>query len=452
MYRKVFVDSGLKTRITSPYHDPSRNGSIQLIGADDCKGSGMEVLIESWASNRINWLQQRPSTVKSKERHVREYIAVCNIACPQDMQVLPLMDWLGEMCSNGQVKTAKNKLSSIRDFAKFLVKSQLLPVNPFVGIKTPRAPRGKPLAPFTYEQYEKLVEYAKHCEKTRWQARANGPLRSTVYQFLYHTGMRRTESRRQEWSDIDLEKRCMVVTDDKARRGDRVALSDEIVEILIEWKKFSTGCMLFEKWPDHNTLKLDMAACGIETSEVVRGCWHRFRKCAIQTRYDVATVDQAKRLHFFSRHADPKVMFDHYLSCDVNSTRDLANLGPKTRKQVRTQLDKQHEGGDDDGADGAFRFPAFATPLTIGLGGSAPPRSNNQTTRVQIPLGSLLGFRAKEAPLRGGSSDPKPKPKSSDSIDLLKEALFQQGRLVALLETVLGDHDEHGHSADRDQS
>lgn len=225
---------------------------------------------------------------------------------------------------------------------------------PLIAIAvTRRAPKpSRALAPDANSHIEQVLAVILYPHQPRIaEAREGkrpkyGPLASTFYGVLAMTGLRYGEAGDQRWEDVDLGAGRLVLTRDKARRNDALPLTVEAVAALREWRKWSTGALVFPQRPSHNTLTMDMEACGIAGVESgVKGQWHRFRKGAVRERAKAgATI---RNLKHFARHSDVNETLRNYDHAGVEELRATAELMPR----LNGFLGRSRTGGIDGGKE-----------------------------------------------------------------------------------------------------
>jgi len=240
---------------------------------------------------------------------------------PGDVTPRIAHEWALEDSAAGKgPKTQRNRLSALRVLGDLWVSWGDLQQNPFTAVRLPR--RRTPAEgadAMELEQLRALVDAARARERlARRDARARGPLASTLYAFLAHTGLRRGEAAAQRWEDIDLPGAMLTVTLDKSRRKDLLPLSGECVLLLRRWRLWSRGEMLFPAFPSDHTIRADLEAAGVDG----RGAWHRLRKTAITLR--ARDLADWRALVRFARHKDPRMTLKVYDQARAEEARPVA--------------------------------------------------------------------------------------------------------------------------------
>lgn len=379
--------------------------------------------LNQWRSDQLDRLGYSPMEVEKARRALIRIFDDTGIRTVDQLKRRPLMAWLSRYVREqeargfkGARKTALNHSSRLASFGEFLKLAEVLEVNPIDGIKMPRARRRKGAAPFTAEDVSKLITAAEHCEATKWQARQFGPLRSTFYAFLAHTGLRYSEAKMQRWDDIDLTDATMRVTHDKARRNDTIPLTRECVAALRLWRPWSRGARLFPQVPSHHSLIDDMERAGVAgVREGRQGQWHRFRKCAVQVRRqagaDIAVLTK------LARHADPAMTIGKYDEAEMTEMRAVAELMPQLNGFLKKCV--------DNGGDNPFTHPATNM------------RTANRTTRLDpAPPCVAHDVAIKVSQISGAGSSRVSKPATNRQIRKMEPGGFEPSASVSLRDLV----------------
>ncbi len=348
---RIVPNIGMNTR--KPAHG---SGALRLASDADTKpipGKQLKPLLgllPAWERDMRVRLEKAPAEVVKAVAAAREFIAHSGARTAADINAKAAIGWLTQRIESGgegAKKTAKNLLSRLRGFAAFLKLEDQLTEDPLSMVRLPSAPRRKGADPFNIDEVERLADAAEQREEKHWQARKNGPLASTLYRFMTHTGLRFNECRFQMWADIDTDRGTLIVTRDKARRADAIPLSRHACDLLRAWRFFSRGDRLFPLMPSHHTLDEDMKKAGIPKQDAGRkGQWHRFRKCAIRER--ARRGAPIRELHKLARHATLEMTTQHYDIAEVDELRAVAELMPDLKKTLEHRLDKADSVGQTD--------------------------------------------------------------------------------------------------------
>lgn len=234
-----------------------------------------------------------------------------------DLTVQSCAEWMRLLSRKGYAGgTICNKLSAIRSLGRYLVLAGIWDKSPIDDLKGPRVraiDRGDGAYPFSPEEVSRLIDAAYKAELSSHQARRYGHSRSTLYRFLWETGIRYSEAKRMQVSWVDFERLSIRVKGDKSGRGDRLPITESLAVVLADWvgeRGLLPEDQLFVR-VDHSTLIRDMKRAGIPRYVGDSGgLWHRFRKGIIthmlRSKVDIEVV---RRL---ARHATAKTTLDHY--------------------------------------------------------------------------------------------------------------------------------------------
>lgn len=210
--------------------------------------------------------------------------------------------------------------SRLRLFCSWLVARGDLKRNPLDGVKLPRVRGGRGPGARAFDEGEvaALIAAAVASESRHWQARQFGPVRSSLYIVLAHTGLRYSEAMRMRWDWIDWRHATLRVRADKAGRGDSIPLHPEAVEALRRLRddpatrsRITRREFVFLR-VSHHSLVRDMRRAKVERRVDGRGGqWHCFRKGLVTAL--LARGATSAEVQKISRHADVNVMHRYYM-------------------------------------------------------------------------------------------------------------------------------------------
>ena len=139
------------------------------------------------------------STCEAYERDIRAFAGFLRQRGTEDLAQASGTDaasYMLELKNSGKSRaTVNRKLSSIRAFYKFLIKKEIISVNPAEDIKSPRIER-KELDYLTVEEVEKLLELPDNSVK--------GIRDRAILEVMYATGVRVSEIIELTLSDVNL--------------------------------------------------------------------------------------------------------------------------------------------------------------------------------------------------------------------------------------------------------
>jgi len=122
--------------------------------------------------------------------------------------------------------TVNNHRRQLVRFARWLVKTKRIKTNPFLDL--PVLPKGDPRhprRPLTHEEFGRLLEVAP-------------PYRQLIYLWHALTGLRRTETARTVWGDVDFEKALIRVrpSTSKNRKSAELPLHPDLANLLQSYR------------------------------------------------------------------------------------------------------------------------------------------------------------------------------------------------------------------------
>lgn len=292
----------------------------------------LRLALDEWERDLRHRLGREEAEIRKGMATVRRFFADsgARLRTVNRQHVLRWVTWRLSEGGPGVRKTVKNEMSRLRGFARFCMMAGHLRQNPFAEIQLPRAYAGRGAEAMTWEEVGRLiaVAWATHLQSARASERESGLRRAVLYHFLASTGLRISEAMNQRWEDLDLDRRELVVTRDKARRRDAIPIPAECVEVLRSWRTGEgAGALLFPVRVCHKTLQDDLRRAGVPVQgDGARGFWHRFRKAAITGRAR-AGADYGQ-LHKFARHQDASLTLRHYDQRRADELREVADLLP----------------------------------------------------------------------------------------------------------------------------
>jgi integrase len=328
-------------------------------------------ILRAFETDLVERLEIAETERPRQMRAVRAFVAEQHVKTLADFTSAKCVAWLMTHVRKGDAgskKTALNMRSRLRRFSQFLLVEGLIAADPLDGLRLPRAAKRKGAHPFTAKEVSGLIVVAERREDTKdGRTKKYGPLASSFYGFLAMTGLRFREARLQRWEDIDLPRRTMIVTSDKARRRDALPLTKECVALLKIWRRYSQGEKVFPHVPSHHTLVADMEAAGIPRDDKAkRGQWHRLRKCAITERA-LAGADAAA-LTKFARHTNEDTTRQFYDIRESEQLRAVAELMPRL-----------------NGFQGKVLDPGARTVDTHAATNATPQAHSDQRRKSRVP-------------------------------------------------------------------
>jgi integrase/recombinase XerC len=149
---------------------------------------------------------ERRSSARTVETYIRDLRSfrdyVREERLPADarkLDIVALRGFLSNLFRDNQASTMKKKVSAIRSFFKFLLKRQIIDVNPASGLKSPKVPKGLPRF-LTVDQAFRVMEAPPKDDSRAKPLRARD---QALLETLYGTGVRVGELASMNVSDCD---------------------------------------------------------------------------------------------------------------------------------------------------------------------------------------------------------------------------------------------------------
>lgn len=260
-----------------------------------------------WVEDAVTRLRQDRVNARRVGMIVQRFLTEAAVERFEDLRPARLMDWLGKESQAKRPRTVRNQLAAIRQWSRFLAATEAIEDAPFESVRVARCDSDDGCDAITDEQAEALIRNARQeISAERWQVHANAGVRFVAYLMMIDLGLRISEVRSQAWSDIDLARRTMRVTRDKAKRRDLVELTPRLAAALrwLRWRQQISGEnpeRVCPSGPNAKKVRSDLDRVGCRGQS---GVYHRLRKFAITSRAeDGWGVWDLVR---FARHRDPK--------------------------------------------------------------------------------------------------------------------------------------------------
>lgn len=268
----------------------------------------IEQSISDWVVDAATRLRQDPDDAAKRARVVARFLHDQGVRRLDDLSAPGLMAWLAGQARTKKPRTVRNRLAAIRQWSRYLEASGKIERAPFESVKVAKCVSDDGCDPLDGNQASALLENArKDLSAAHHGRRRSATSRLVAYHLMLDAGLRVNEVRQQLWSDIDLDRMLLRVSQDKAGRKDVVPISRKTAaairlhRIKMVQEGVSTDRLMFLGGPNAKTMRTDLtrAGCGDEP-----GRFHRLRKHAV--------TERAKRglgmwqLAAFARHRDPK--------------------------------------------------------------------------------------------------------------------------------------------------
>lgn len=166
---------------------------------------------------------------------------------PDEITSRSVRQWVMNLASEGaQPRTIRRKVSSLRSFYRYLIRNGITAHNPLSGLQTPKIPQKLPVFLDVSRSY-RLGEAS--------DGSPNARLAALLCEFLYHTGLRRSELIYLQRVNVDLTVGQIKVLGKRAKER-IVPLTDRALALAREYDKTrpATTCDNFFVTPDGRPL------------------------------------------------------------------------------------------------------------------------------------------------------------------------------------------------------
>jgi integrase/recombinase XerC len=157
-----------------------------------------------------------------------DYLSTQGVSSPLEMTASYVRAFLREMMSYGYAQaSAARKLSSIRSWIDYLIRSGVLEKDPTAGVRGPRLPQ-RLRRGLAYDDVKRLLVEGPRGKRGRRD--------TVILELLYGAGLRVAELVALDWEDIDLEERWIRVRG----KGDKerlVPMGRYAVQALLAWRE-----------------------------------------------------------------------------------------------------------------------------------------------------------------------------------------------------------------------
>ena len=157
------------------------------------------------------------------------YLRTCyEITDALSVKTTYIRSWLAEIKDNDMTSRSINrKISSLRSFYKYLLKQELVKVNPTTTITSPKVP--KRLPQFVEEKGTESLMY-----ETEFEPNFVGQTEKLILQILYNTGIRKAELINLQEHNIDKSNRQLKVLG-KGNKERIIPLNQEVISAIFDY-------------------------------------------------------------------------------------------------------------------------------------------------------------------------------------------------------------------------
>jgi integrase len=294
--------------------------------------------IEEQKREYLDYLETKKTTAKHRawvSAYLRRLIDESAAVMMLDLTAIRVMRWL-EQFDGARSRNAAGGV--VRAWLSWAVDTGRLPLNPIprrlMAKANEQADRRTIKRALTVEELDRLLT----CSDIP-------PYRRLAYRILARTGLRWTELRRLEWSDIDLEAGWITfdASKSKTKREATMPITDDLAQALRETKQNGTKVV---RVPRKETWRKDIESAKIEPDINGRLACRSCLRLTYGTHLALAGVD-LRTTQKLMRHSDPK------LTANVYTDPVLLDLRAAAGKLASTNCPQTTETlGDNQSTEG----------------------------------------------------------------------------------------------------
>jgi len=168
------------------------------------------------------------------QRTFKEYQLYAKRAKPlygmliREIKIQHIVDLLNSLESNLARETVRRTVMFLKQVFRWALKQGFITINPIEDFKYSVGKKTRRVRWFTQEELLRIFNYADE----------HYPQLSSLFKFLYYTGMRLSEMLALQWQDIDLHNKIINVYDSKTPSGYRqIPIRPEVEKILKQFPK-----------------------------------------------------------------------------------------------------------------------------------------------------------------------------------------------------------------------
>lgn len=266
------------------------------------RSTRVQDVLREWEHDATHRMEYAPRTVRqamSAMLHLAKSAGEDDI---RELTTAHVLEWLMLQKSPRTAMHQRTMLSMVFRYARM---KGIVATCPSELVLLPRSSPGRGADRITLQEAAAVIHAA---ERDVGDRRKTGAERARFYLFLWATGLRFGDARRQCWEDIDWTTGFMRITKNKGRRNDGIQLAKWFIPILREYPR--GGDLIFTRAPSPKSLAKDYRAAGVTG----KGLFHRWRKGPITLLAELGVpIYEIQR---FSRHRSLNVLANSYIQTD----------------------------------------------------------------------------------------------------------------------------------------
>ena len=207
-----------------------------------------ELLAQSWQL-ALRAERKSPQTLKAYGDGVRAYLAWCVAAPAEPFTRAALNLWVAELLEAGAAAaTARARQLAVRRFSAWLTEEGEIPVDPFLGVKSPKLDE-RVVEPLTDPELRALVKACAVPRGAEPKVAMRHRRDEAIVRIMFETGARAGEVVALELADVDLSAGAVTIRRGKGGKGRVVPIGPDASLALDRYLRLRRGHRLAES-PD----------------------------------------------------------------------------------------------------------------------------------------------------------------------------------------------------------
>jgi integrase/recombinase XerC len=182
--------------------------------------------VESYLDSLVN--NQSPDTIQNKRSTYKQFVEFVEPdTLISDISPAVIEGYKQYALSRNKRPTVRTNLVRLSALFQYAVKTGSISTNPVREVPAIRLPNDPDPDHLTEEEVEKLLELTQKA-RSRWIR----PRDRLIFLLMLHAGLRRIEVCNLTWSDVDLDRRLIVLRKTKGQKPRLIGISETLCEAL----------------------------------------------------------------------------------------------------------------------------------------------------------------------------------------------------------------------------
>lgn len=192
-------------------------------------------MLQAFFNHLTHEKRYSPHTLKSYKRDLEQYVLYLNhtydALSPNAALHIHIRSWMASLVHAGiSPRSINRKLSTLRSFYNYLLKHEIITINPCLKVISPKSPKKLPSI-----IQEKNISALFDPEKAIFPNTYSGNRNALILELFYSSGMRRSELINLKYSNIDSSNQWLKVLG-KGNKERILPLSGQLIAKLMEFE------------------------------------------------------------------------------------------------------------------------------------------------------------------------------------------------------------------------